>query len=201
MILTHEQGEDIVKFARAVVEGNFTRIKPSIPDSLRKVFAEERGAFVTILKNKSLRGCIGYPEPTFILGLAVQRAAVSAAFEDPRFWKLQEDEIDSITFEVSVLTIPKLVEVGDPQQYVKKIKVGRDGLIAERGHNRGLLLPQVPVEQGWDSVDFLEHTCSKAGLIPNEYLKKGFKLYSFTAQVFSEKSPGGSVSEKNLIKE
>ncbi|MBU0762735.1 MAG: TIGR00296 family protein [Candidatus Altiarchaeota archaeon] len=198
MILTHAQGTDIVQYARAVVEGHFSRVKPKMPESLKKVFSEKKGTFVTILKNKSLRGCIGYPEPILKLGLAVERAALSAAFEDPRFWKLQEDELGSITFEVSVLTAPKLVKVNDPREYVKKIKIGRDGLIAERGHNRGLLLPQVPIELRWDVDEFLEHTCAKAGLMPNEHLKPGFSLYSFTAQVYSEETPRGDVSEKNL---
>ncbi len=198
MILTHQQGTDIVRFARSVVEGYFTRVKPTIPDSVRVIFAEKRGAFVTLLKDRNLRGCIGYPEPNLMLGLAVQRAALSAAFDDPRFWRLARQELDSITFEVSVLTKPRLVEVDDPSEYLKKVVVGRDGLIAERGSNRGLLLPQVPVELEWDTQDFLEHTCAKAGLIPNEYLKKGFNLYTFMAQVFSEETPKGNVVERHL---
>jgi uncharacterized protein len=198
MILTPVQGSDMVKFARAVVEGYFTRVKPRLPDSLRHVFAEKRGAFVTLLKNNSLRGCIGYPEPTLILGLALERAALSAAFEDPRFAKIMEEELNFITFEVSVLTKPNLIEVEKPDFYSKKILVGRDGLIAERGCNRGLLLPQVPVELKWDSQEFLEHTCAKAGLMPNEYLRPGFSLYSFTAQVFAEEKPDGAVFERAL---
>ncbi len=198
MTLTLEQGGDLVKYARAVIEGYFTSGKPEPPGSLREVFAEKRGVFVTLHKSGGLRGCIGLPEPTHPLGLAVEKAALSAALEDPRFPDVKQDELDDIVVEVSVLTHPKLVEVGDPKEYMENVCVGRDGLIAEKDWARGLLLPQVPGEWGWDSEDFICHTCSKAGLPSTAWLDKGFRLYSFQAQVFSEESPRGEVVEKRL---
>jgi hypothetical protein len=198
MVLTIEQGRDLVNYARSVIEGHFTGFKPIIPESLRGVFAEKRGVFVTLHEAGELRGCIGYPEPTLPLGVAVERAALSSSLEDPRFPQVKEGELDGIVVEVSVLTKPELVEVKDPKEYVKKVLVGRDGLIAEKGWGRGLLLPQVPVEWGWDSEEFLCHTCTKAGLPPTAWLDKGFKLYSFTAQIFSEESPRGEVVEKKI---
>ncbi|MFH1404107.1 MAG: TIGR00296 family protein [Candidatus Altiarchaeota archaeon] len=200
MDLTLDQGVDLVSYARSVIEGNYSGSKPSIPDSLRDVFAEKRGVFVTITRypGHELRGCIGYPEPTLPLGVAVERASLSAALEDPRFPAVDESEMDSLLLEVSVLTKPEIVKVEDPRQYVEKVVVCRDGLIAEKGWSRGLLLPQVPVEWGWDSEEFLCHTCVKAGLQPTAWLDDGFKLYSFQAQIFSEESPRGTVVEKEI---
>ena len=198
MALTSEQGRDLVTYARAVVEGHFSGKKPKEPDSLKSVFAKELGVFVTLHKRGELRGCIGFPEPTYKLGYAVEHAALSAAFEDPRFPEVEAEEMDGIAVEVSVLTKPELMKVSDPKEYVKKIVVGRDGLIAELGYGRGLLLPQVPVEWKWDAEEFLLHTCNKAGLPMTAYLDKGFRLYAFQAQVFAEEKPRGKVVERSI---
>ncbi len=199
MELDLAQGRDIVSYARAVVEGSFRKTKPTAPKSLKDVFSEKRGVFVTLHKKGSLRGCIGFPEPVLRLGDAVYNSALSAAFEDPRFPSVDEDELRQIDVEVSVLTKPAEVKVSDSSEYVKNIVIGRDGLIAELGQQRGLLLPQVPVEQGWGPQEFLENTCEKAWLPPNAYLSKGFRLYSFSAQIFSEEKPRGNVVEKRII--
>ncbi|MFH1055735.1 MAG: TIGR00296 family protein [Candidatus Altiarchaeota archaeon] len=198
MTFNHEQGRDIVLYARAVIEGNFKGHRPLVPDSLKGVFSEKRGVFVTMHKNHELRGCIGYPEPVLQLGLAVERAAVSSALEDPRFRPVRAEEMDMVSVEVSVLTKPQLIEVKDPKEYLSKVKVGRDGLIAERGMERGLLLPQVPVELNWDVEEFIQHTCAKAGLMPDEWTKKGFRLYSFSAQIFVEETPRGNIVERKI---
>lgn len=198
MTLSLEQGRDLVRYARAVIEGNFSGEKPMVPASLTEAFREDRGVFVTLHKGKELRGCIGYPEPTHPLGHAVEHGALSAALEDPRFPSVEEGEMDDILVEVSVLTKPELVEVEEPKDYVGRVCVGRDGLIAEKGFSRGLLLPQVPVEWGWDSETFLCQTCTKAGLAPATWMDDDFKLYSFTAQIFSEESPRGEVVEKKI---
>jgi len=198
MGLTIDQGRDIVGYARAVIEGHFSGKKPKPPESLKADFGQKRGVFVTLHDNGDLRGCIGYPEPTLPLGIAVERAALSAATEDPRFPQVQEQEMGHIVVEVSVLTAPQLVEVSEPGDYPMKIVIGRDGLIAELGWGRGLLLPQVPVEWNWEPLEFLRHTCSKAGLPLDAWKEKGFKLYSFSAQVFSEEGPMGEVTERKI---
>jgi uncharacterized protein (TIGR00296 family) len=109
--------------------------------------------------------------------------------------------MDNIVIELSILTPPKLIEVSDPKDYIEKIVIGRDGLIAEKGMRRGLLLPQVPVEhdRNWDVVTFLEHTCNKAWL-PSEAWRdlKGTKIYSFQAILFEEEFPRGNVVRKHL---
>jgi len=136
-------------------------------------------AFVTIKKNGVLRGCIGYTEEIYPLYQTVMECAVSAATEDPRFPPLQESELDDIEIEISVLT--PLKEVKE----ISSIEVGKHGLMVCRGSNRGLLLPQVPVEYGWDLPAFLSHTCMKAGLSEDAW-KKGVKIYSFEAQIIHE---------------
>jgi len=198
MALTLDQGGDLVKYARAVIEGHYSGGKPDVPASLAEIFKEKRGVFVTLHKDSELRGCIGFPEPTHPLGAAVESAALSSALEDPRFPPVGKAELDRIVVEVSVLTEPRLVEVKDPREYAEKVKVGCDGLIAEQGWCRGLLLPQVPVEWNWDAEEFLCHTCGKAGLPQTAWLGKGFRLYSFQAQIFSEESPRGKVVEKKI---
>jgi uncharacterized protein (TIGR00296 family) len=202
MSLTLEQGREIVSYARKIIESSFGGDKPPVPESLKKVFAENRGVFVTLERHpeRDLRGCIGFPEPTLPLGRAIEEAAVSSAASDPRFPPVRKEEMDNITVEVSILTPPEIIKVEKPTDYPKKVVVGRDGLIAERGYFRGLLLPQVPVEWKWDAEEFLSHTCMKAGLPPDCWLDGKTKLYSFQAQIFSEESPHGEVVEKDISK-
>lgn len=199
MALTLQQGADIVSYARSVIEGHFSGRLPAIPTSLAELFKENRGVFVTLEKNHQLRGCIGFPEPVMPLGDAVRQAALAAALEDPRFRPVKEAELKEVAVEVSALTKPELMAVKDPRDYSKNIKIGVDGLIAEKGCFRGLLLPQVPVEWKWDAEEFLCETCMKAGLNADAWLTLGFKLYKFSAQVFSEETPGGKVTERRLV--
>ncbi|MFX1502655.1 MAG: TIGR00296 family protein, partial [Promethearchaeota archaeon] len=102
--------------------------------------------------------------------------------------------------EISILTPPKLIEVNSPDEYVDKIVIGRDGLIAEKGMRRGLLLPQVPVDhdRNWDVETFLSQTCSKAWLDSDAWREKNTKIYSFQAILFEEREPRGEVERKYL---
>lgn len=166
-----------------------------VPES----FLKDSGAFVTLNTHPGhdLRGCIGYPEPYFPLRDALIRAAQGAT-RDPRFPRLRVSELDSIVIEVSLLSPPQPMKVRNPKEYPGLIKIGKHGLIAERGQFRGLLLPQVPVEYGWDAETFLGHTCMKAGLFADAWLDQKTKIYCFTGEVFSEDSPRGKVSRKVL---
>jgi uncharacterized protein (TIGR00296 family) len=193
-MLSEEDGKELVKLARKTVEDYFKTKK----FFLRKTdFREKKGVFVSIhsFPDHELRGCIGYPYPTLQLGEALQRAAISAAFEDPRFNSLSEEELNKVVFEVSVLTRPELIEVKNPKEYLKKIQIGKDGLMIEHGFNKGLLLPQVPLqfEPKWDVETFLEQTCMKAGLLPDMWLDLETRVYKFQAQIFKEKSPNGEI--------
>ena len=152
------------------------------------------------MEGNPLRGCIGYIEPKFALYDVVHRVSVSSAVEDPRFPTVNLEEMDEIVIEVSILTPPKLIEVNEPGEYLQKIVIGRDGLIAEQGMRRGLLLPQVPVDQGrnWDVKTFLDHTCQKAWLSSDAWKEKSTKIYSFQAILFEEKEPRGEIERKYI---
>lgn len=151
-------------------------------------------AFVTLetyLGNTSkLRGCIGYVEAVAPLAEIVRRAAVAAAFSDPRFPPISKDEINDILIEVTVLTKPEEINVKDRKDLVKLIKIGRDGLIVEKGIlYSGLLLPQVPMEYCWDEETFLAETCLKAGLSPDCWLDNKVRIRKFEGIIFREKYP------------
>ncbi|MFW9900098.1 MAG: TIGR00296 family protein [Candidatus Thorarchaeota archaeon] len=200
-----EDGKMLIKFARDNIEFFLTNNrKIPVPDIIKNKFSNKYGAFVTLNKynviGNPLRGCIGYIEPTYTLYEVIHRVSISSAIEDPRFPSVSLDEMDKIIIELSILTPPKLLEVNDPKDYRDKIVIGRDGLIAEKGMRRGLLLPQVPVDHGrnWDVETFLSHTCSKAWLEENAWKDKNTKIYSFQAILFEEKEPRGEVVRKYL---
>lgn len=140
---------------------------------------EKRGAFVTLHVNGELRGCIGYPLPYKPLYQTINEVAVAAATEDYRFPPLSEEELDDLSIEISVLTLPRQIE--RPEEVI----VGKHGIIISKGFHKGLLLPQVPLEYGWDLETYLNHGCLKAGLPPDEW-RRGVKIEVFEAQVFSE---------------
>ena len=193
----------MVKLARTAVTKYMTdSTVMSSPNPPSKSLLTKSGVFVTIEKlrgsARTLRGCIGYPLPYMPLVEATVDSAVSAAFNDPRFPPLKPKELEEVVFEVSVLTPPAIVKTSDPKLYPKLIKVGRDGLIIEKDFYKGLLLPQVPTEYGWDEETFLSECCMKAELPPDSWLSKDVKVYSFSATVFTEVTPGGDVVLKNL---
>ena len=197
--LSDSDGEKLVKTARAVVtEFLKTKNKMKLDKDFEESFSSNAGVFVTLNHKSNLRGCIGYALPDKKLYNALQEAAISAATDDPRFPSVAFEELDQITFEVTVLTPPQEIEVSDPQEYPSKVKVGRDGLIVKSGFNSGLLLPQVPKEYGWNEEEFLDHTCEKAGLPKEQWKEKDTKILKFEGIVFKEQSPGGSVVREKL---
>lgn len=195
---TLEEGTFLVKLAREVVvsyaAGSKNVAAPSPPSNRMN---DNSGVFVTIKKivgaEKVLRGCIGYPLPAMRLVEATIDSAISAAFNDPRFEPVKPEELKQIVFEVSILTPPLLLKAKSPSDYPRLIKVGHDGLIVEKGYYKGLLLPQVPVELGWDEETFLSECSMKAGLPPDAWLGKSTKIYTFTAEIFDEESPEGRI--------
>ncbi|MDP7076811.1 MAG: TIGR00296 family protein, partial [Desulfobacterales bacterium] len=164
-------------------------------------FSEKSGVFVTLSRfpSKELRGCIGYVMPVMKLKKAICDNALNAALEDPRFPALRKEELDRIVVEISLLTVPEKIKYSSPEELLNRIQIGKDGLIMEKSFFKGLLLPQVPVEWGWDVEEFLSHTCMKAGLSSNTWRKGEVTIKKFSAAVFSEKSPRGKVIEKELL--
>jgi AmmeMemoRadiSam system protein A len=142
--------------------------------------AEPRGVFTTLHLFGELRGCVGYVLPIAPLYAAVGETARAAAFEDTRFYAVTAEEAPALEIELSVLSPPQEISP-------ETIEVGRHGLIISRAGYRGLLLPQVPVEHGWDRIAFLEQTCRKSGL-PLDAWQKGATIEAFTAEVFGDAS-------------
>jgi len=197
-MLCLEEGKKAVVSARKVIEQKVKDDKILV-SNLHGVFDEKQGAFVTIhtYPDHSLRGCIGIPLPVMSLRDAIVEGAESAT-NDPRFPPLSETELDKIIIEVTILTKPEKIIVKNPKDYPSNIEVGRDGLIVEQGFYKGLLLPQVPVEQGWDKEEYLSHTCMKAGLMPDAWFDKETKIFRFQGQIFTETIPGGEIKEKKI---
>ena len=197
-MLSIEEGRKATKFARNVVNSYVKNIKINTFD-FEEIFNQELGVFVTIhtYPKHDLRGCIGIPQPIMPLKKAINKAGKSAT-KDPRFPPLTESELDRIIIEITILTKPELIEVKNPKDYPKNIKVGEDGLIVEQGSFKGLLLPQVPIEQHWDEKEFLSNACMKAWLPPDAWLDESTKIYKFRGQIFTEIKPEGEIKEKNL---
>jgi len=149
------------------------------PEPDDQLLLEPRGAFVTLKIDGRLRGCIGHVIGVAPLWQAVRDNAIAAAFEDPRFEPMRADELLHTHIEISALTPLRRVEFDD-------VIVGRDGVLLEKGMARGLLLPQVPVELGWDRETFLDHTCRKAGIEPGCWRHPDTVISTFSAQVFGE---------------
>jgi hypothetical protein len=201
--LTPKEGELLVKLARKAVGEQLKKGKVmGIPGDVPQKLMERCGVFVTLNSlrhgKRELRGCIGFPYPTAPLARAVIESAINSATQDPRFPPVPFEELGQIVFEISVLTPPQPIKVEKPQDYPAKIKVGKDGLIVEKGYYKGLLLPQVPVEWGWNEEEFLCQCCLKAGFPPDCWLTKGTKIYKFQAIIFEEVSPKGEVQLKEL---
>ena len=192
--LSDSDGVVLVKTARkAVTEflSNGNRMK--LESDLEEKFSFNSGVFVTLNNPDGLRGCIGFPMPEKKLSHAIIEGAIAAATEDPRFPSVKTNELNDIVFEVTVLTPPIVVDVSDPMEYLEKIKVGRDGLIIKHSFSSGLLLPQVPVEYGWNVEEFLQHTCEKAGLSRDTWKNESVKIEKFEGIIFKEETPNGAI--------
>lgn len=181
-LLSTKNKMTLLKIVRDTIESYVRdREKPPLP-TLSPELLSRQGAFVTLHKNGKLRGCIGTFVGEGTLAQTVQNMAVSAGWEDPRFGPLKESELSGIDIEISALS--ELQEIKD----ISEIEVGSHGIYITKGSNRGVLLPQVALEQGWDRDTFLSHTCTKAGLASDAWKKEKLKIEIFSAEVFGEKN-------------
>lgn len=189
--LSDAEEDELMALARKSVE---TAVKQQklyeCPASAREPLMQERGAFVTLKKNGKLRGCIGYAAPLKPLYLTVRDVAAMAAVRDIRFPPVGTNELPELQYEISVLS--PLRRVLD----VNRIEVGKHGLVVKKGSKEGLLLPQVPVEQGWDRITFLQQACVKAGLPVGAWKDEDTDVFAFTALVFGEQAGSGTVNGK-----
>jgi len=188
----------VVEYALEDVEDPVKRVLEDF--SYIKKFNERRGVFTSIYTypNHDLRGCIGYPLPTVELYKAVLYSSLNAAFNDPRFSPLTDEELDKVVFELSLLSMPKKLDVKSPLEYTRHIKIGRDGLILRYRGVSSILLPQVAVEYGWSVIDYLSNLSMKAGLTPDIWLDPETEIYSFTAEIYLEEEPEGNIVKRDL---
>jgi AmmeMemoRadiSam system protein A len=173
-----EDQQRLLSLARRALEA---RVRREAPPALDRGGALEwpRGAFVTIHCHGDLRGCLGRLDTDLPLAETVAQLAASVSDSDPRFEPVRPAELDDIEVEISVLTPDR--EVAS----IAEVEAGRHGLIVEHTGRRGLLLPQVAAEYGWDAETFVAHTCIKAGL-PGDAWRYGARIFVFEAQVFGE---------------
>jgi AmmeMemoRadiSam system protein A len=188
--ITLEEQKILLAEARETIAARLERRKPEYrrgPELVkaieegRSALGEPCGAFVTLHKGKELRGCIGRMSAAEPLEETVRTMALEAAFGDPRFSPLTGGELPGCSLEISALSPMELCP--DP----RSVQVGVHGLYLTHRGRSGVLLPQVPVEQGWDRDEYLDYICVKAGLPPQSYQAPGARLYTFTAVVFGEK--------------
>jgi len=178
-ILTAEERGILLRAARQTIESRLEHRscpQPQASGNLKK----KCGAFVTLTKKGSLRGCIGFVVAARPLLETVIEAAEASAFHDPRFPPLDRRELPQISIDISVLSEPR------PLASLDEIQVGTHGLIVRRGLRSGLLLPQVATEYGWDRDTFLTHTCYKAGLPGDAWRAQDTEIELFSAEVFGE---------------
>jgi hypothetical protein len=192
-----KDGEFAVKFARETIELWVKDRKANKkPRNLSRMFYENAGVFTTLhtYPGRGLRGCIGIPYPVRPLIEAIIESAMSVT-QDPRFPELRGNELNNVIVEVSILTKPERIRVKNPKEYTERIEMGKDGLIIKNGMQSGLLLPQVPVEYGWDAKTFLEHLCMKASLPQDAWTYEGTEIFRFRSEIFSEKTPRGKIEK------
>ena len=180
--ITDEEKKILLAEARETIAAKLEKRNPLYNNEGSSNLSKPCGAFVTLRTREThkLRGCIGRMTATTPLQQTVRIMAIEAAFSDPRFPPLAAEEINSVSLEISALS--PMEPCPDPAS----VEVGVHGLyIRHRGHS-GVLLPQVPVEQGWNQKEYLEYICVKAGLSPLSYQDRGAELFTFTAIVFEE---------------
>jgi len=178
--LTPRQKRELLAMARTAIDTYLSQRKVPQPQPADPRLMRPGAAFVTLTQGEELRGCIGYIEAVHPLCQTVTQCAIAAAVSDPRFPPLRAFELKEVKLQISVLS--PLREIQD----VSEIKVGRDGILIEKGGQKGLLLPQVATEYHWDKKTFLEQTCYKAGL-PKDAWRQGAKIFIFSAEIFDEK--------------
>ncbi|HSR88414.1 MAG TPA: AmmeMemoRadiSam system protein A, partial [Pontiella sp.] len=171
----------LLSLARHSIARRIRSNEPELHLEITPPMQDIMGAFVSLHRHGQLRGCIGEIFPRRELYEAVAEQAVNAAFHDPRFPRLKEEELDEIDIEISALTTPHRVNSQN------EIQIGRHGIVLYKGSRSAVFLPQVAPEQGWGLEETLAHLSMKAGLAPDDW-KSGCEFHVFEAIVFGEKN-------------
>jgi AmmeMemoRadiSam system protein A len=180
-MLSKQEKNRLVQIARQSMENYLQKAKAPSFDISSNNLKKQKGAFVTVKVNGQLAGCIGRIEADIPLYETISKMAIEAAFRDPRFPGLKQEDLKIMDIEISVLSELK------PVKDINNIKVSRHGLLIKKGFNQGLLLPQVATEYNWNRKTFLQHTCLKAGLNKDCWKQQDTQIFLFEAEVFSEK--------------
>ena len=187
IMITHQQGQVLLRMARAGIAEKLGLLRDEQPVDLNAPFLKEKhGLFVTLHKNGALRGCIGVIEPDEPLVSGIGKTARLAAFNDSRFSPLQIDEFDQVDLEVSLLSVPQKFEYDTPEDLTQRLVPFKDGVIIEKEGRRATFLPQV-WEQLTDASCFLSRLCIKAGLDADEWTRGGMTVHTYRVHLFSEK--------------
>ena len=183
--MTPEDGKILLKIARESVEEHIRGIRKPEVRSIDTSVRQNAGVFVTLKIHGNLRGCIGFVEAIYPLYIGVQKAAVYAATDDPRFPPVSKDEVGILEYEVTVLSDTEEIRTGKDVDLNALIVRGVHGLEISRGIRRGLLLPQVMEELNLSPLQFLDETCFKAGMTGRCWEEPGTRVYRFMGKVFS----------------
>ncbi|MHB8560674.1 MAG: AmmeMemoRadiSam system protein A [Thermoplasmataceae archaeon] len=183
--MTPEDGKILLKIARESVEEHILGIRKPEVRSIDTSVRQNAGVFVTLKIHGNLRGCIGFVEAIYPLYIGVQKAAVYAATDDPRFPPVSKDEVGILEYEVTVLSDTEEIRTGKDVDLNALIVRGVYGLEISRGIRRGLLLPQVMEELNLSPLQFLDETCFKAGMTGRCWEEPGTRVYRFMGKVFS----------------
>ena len=188
--ITEERGQRLVNLARRTIAarlGTLDEINKVVPDHdlADPAFQEKRGTFVTLKTKGQLRGCMGCLTPSETILQGIQRNAINAAFNDPRFPTLTSTELDQTAIDISILTNPRELKYSESSDLLEKLRPNIDGVIINKGLARSTFLPQV-----WKQLprteDFLAHLCRKAGLSPDEWTKGELAVSIYQVQYFHE---------------
>ncbi|HEY4657450.1 MAG TPA: TIGR00296 family protein [Candidatus Bathyarchaeia archaeon] len=202
-MLALEEGTVLVSLARTAIESHVSGRKPELDIGSHPTLTQPRGVFVSLVdvsRGGVLRGCIGTPFPDRPLVQQTVQSAVEAASMDPRYSPIKREDLPRIIIEVTVLSNPNFIDAKTPMEIPSKVIIGRHGIVVDGFGSRGLLLPQVAIDEGFDPEEFLSQCCMKAGLLPDAWLEGHVRVSLFEGQVFSEEKPGGSVFERVLPK-
>jgi len=190
--MTNEQKITLLKLSRKTIETYLTerkKLKVEKSEFPDKEFWEEKGTFVTLTEDGSLRGCIGTIYPVRPLILDVIDNSINAAFRDPRFYPVEISELPFIEIEISILSVPEKITFSNTEDLFKKVKPFKHGVIIRKGFYQATFLPQVWEELS-DPTEFFKHLCLKAGLEANCYQDPHLEVELYTVESFSEKEFG-----------
>jgi len=185
--LSEDEGKYLLDLARKTIGNKLSNSKPPHidPKTLPQKFREKLGTFVTVTIDGNLRGCIGHIIPRETLIEGIRENAINAAFRDPRFSPLTQEEFDEIEIEISVLTLPQELAYTDANDLLAKLRPGVDGVIIKKGYHEATFLPQV-WDQLPDKKEFLTHLCLKAGLSPHSWNTEKLVVSTYQVQAFEE---------------